>query len=141
MYNVVRGRAVGGDGDIVHDRNAQKRFYVGVVRLRRQRVPKENDYIYLALGDLCAYLLIAAQRSGQIPLDVELCRLAYQFGGRARTAQLELRKRALVFERPIDDLRLFVIVRNERYCLFCFHTLHITYRTAFVNPERDKSAV
>ena len=87
MNDEIRRRFVGGDWNIVHHRDSQQRFDVGVVRLAFERVPKENDDIYLPLRDFCADLLVATKRAGQIAFYGQIRRLRNEFCRRARTAK------------------------------------------------------
>ena len=64
MDYVIRRCAVGGNGNIVHHGNTQKRLYVGIVRLGRKRIPEENHDIDFLFRNFCADLLVAAERAG-----------------------------------------------------------------------------
>ena len=62
MDNVIRRRAVGRNGNVIHYRNTEQCFYVGIVGLRFERVPEKDNDIDFAFCDLCPDLLIAAKR-------------------------------------------------------------------------------
>jgi hypothetical protein len=55
--DVVGGAAVAGDRHIVEDGKTQERLHVDVVRLRRERVPEEEDGIDAGHRD---HLVLAA---------------------------------------------------------------------------------
>src|SRR5439155_19135911 len=57
----VGRRAVARDGDVPDDAHAQQRLHIGIVRLRLERIPKENEKVDLTLDDLRADLLVAAE--------------------------------------------------------------------------------
>ena len=55
--------AVGGQRDIMHIAEAQKRIDVRFVRLSCQRIAQEDDEIHFLSSDAGSYLLITAQRT------------------------------------------------------------------------------
>ena len=65
----VGGRAVACHGDVPDDRDPDERLHVGVVRLRLQRIPEEDEDVELALRDERADLLVAAERAALEPGD------------------------------------------------------------------------
>ena len=65
MNYAVCGGDVGRDGYIVYDGYAQKRLYVGIVRLRFERIPQKNYCVYCAFRHARAYFEVAAPRSGE----------------------------------------------------------------------------
>ena len=61
----------------------QQGLDVRVVRLRLERVPEEDQKVYLTLDDLGADLLVAAEGAALEPLDRELQLLLESRPGRA----------------------------------------------------------
>ena len=61
----VGGRQVAGHRDVPDGGDPQQCLDVGVVRLRLERVPEEDQQVDAALGDLGADLLVAADRAGR----------------------------------------------------------------------------
>jgi len=68
---VSRG-TVAGHGYVPNHRHAQQRLYVRVMRLRLQRVPKENQQIHGTLGNAGANLHVPAQRAAEQAGDGQL---------------------------------------------------------------------
>jgi hypothetical protein len=62
----IGGRAIVGDRNIVHLRNAKQSLDVGIMRLGGERVGKEDDDIDLSVDDPRADLLIASERTAVI---------------------------------------------------------------------------
>lgn len=56
-------RYIAGNDDVPGHGQSNESFHVAVVRLRFQRVPKEDDQVHLALGNHGTQLLIATQRA------------------------------------------------------------------------------
>lgn len=115
VYDVIRSGFVGGDGDVVDHRNAQQRFDVGVVRLGLERVPEENHEVNLSFRDFRAYLLVAAERAGQISFHIEVGRFRDEFRRSTRAAQFEAGEGFAVFHSPAHHFGFFIVVRDERY--------------------------
>ena len=65
LQHIVGGSFVCRYRHVVNDGDTQKRLYVGIVRLRLQRVPEKYYRIYFALRDVRPYLMIAAERTAQ----------------------------------------------------------------------------
>jgi hypothetical protein len=65
----VRGGPVAGDGRVVYDRNPEQGFDIDVMRVRFERVPKEDHEIEPPLNDRRAHLLIATEWATQKPHD------------------------------------------------------------------------
>lgn len=59
---IIGRRLVARERYVVEDRKTQKRFDIDVVRLRRKRIPEENDRIEALLCDHRADLRIATER-------------------------------------------------------------------------------
>ena len=62
----------------------KQRLDIRIVRLRFERIPEEDEKIDLAIGDLGADLLIAAQGPALELGDLEAQLLFQDFAGRAR---------------------------------------------------------
>lgn len=118
MDDIIGGRLVGGDGNVIDNGDAQECLDVGIVRLGLQGIPEKDDDVDLPFGDLCADLLIAAERARKIAFDLQPRRFGNEFCRRARAAKVELGKRFLIGDRPLNDLVFLVVVRDERDGLF-----------------------
>ena len=110
----VGRRAVARHGDVVDHRDAQQGLDVHIVGMRLQRIPEEHHQIDVAFHDLGPDLLVTAQRTtpellhrqAQLPLQ-EAARGA---GGH----QVVLAERIQVEAAPIHQVRLLVVVGDER---------------------------
>ena len=51
MNDVIRSRAVGRNGNIIHHRYTKERLYVGIVGLGRERIPEKDYAIDLLFRD------------------------------------------------------------------------------------------
>src|SRR5919202_2499118 len=110
----VSRRAVAGDWHIPHHGDAQQRLHVWIVGLRLERVPEENEAVDAALGDARADLLVAAQRPALKALHLEVELLLEQAAGGPRREQLVLGQQVAVEARPLEELALLAVVRDER---------------------------
>ena len=118
MDDIIGGRLVGGDGNVIDNGDAQECLDVGVMRLGLQGIPEKDDDVDLPFRDFCADLLISAERARKIAFDLQPRRFSNEFGRRARAAKVELGKRFLIGDRPLNDLVFLVVVRDERDGLF-----------------------
>lgn len=118
MDDIISGSLVGGNGNVIDNGDAQECLDVGIVRLGLQGIPEEDDNVDLPFGDFCADLLIAAERARKIAFDLQPRRFGNEFCRRARAAKVELGKRFLIGDRPLNDLVFLVVVRDERDGLF-----------------------
>src|SRR5262245_18822923 len=109
----VGGREVAGDRNVPQRRQAKERLDVGVVRLRLERIPEEDEQIDRALGDPGSDLLVAAERSAHQPGDLEPQLVLQQGPGRPGGNQVVLRQRGAVELRPAQQLDLLVVVSDE----------------------------
>lgn len=125
MNNIVCRGLVGGDGNVIDDGDAQKRLDVGVVRHGLQGIPEKNDDVYFPLRDFGADLLVAAERPRKIAFDLQPRRLRDEFCRRTRAAEVELRQRFFVGERPLYDFVFLVVVRDESDGFFLFQSLFL----------------
>ena len=75
-------------GHIVDDGYAQKRLYIGIVRLSLKRIPKEDNDVYFPFRDMRPYLLISAERTAQKAVHIKPRSLAYKPRSRARSAKI-----------------------------------------------------
>lgn len=138
MDDIIGGRLVGGNGNVIDNGDAQKRFDVGVMRLGLQGIPEKDDDVDLPFRDFCADLLISAERARKIAFDLQPRCLGNEFGRRARTAKVESGKRFLIGDRPLNDLVFLVVVRDERDGLFLqnfFLRLYIVSTFSFIIPQ------
>src|SRR5450631_908864 len=78
---------VAGHPDVPHGSDTQQRFNVWVVRLRLQRVPKEDEQIDLTFGDLGADLLVAAHRAREKAVHMQTELVLEHGAGRAGGVQ------------------------------------------------------
>ena len=109
----VRRRAVAGYGDVVDHCDAQQRLDVDVVRVRLQRIPKEDDGVDLALRDLGADLLVAAERTALQLLDGQVQVLLQEPAGRAGCDEVVAGQGVPVEARPFEQVLLLVVVCDE----------------------------
>ena len=112
MHYVIRRCAVGCDRNIIHYRDTKECLYVGVVGLRREWIPEENNHVNLPFRYLCADLLVAAKRARKVSFNRQFRCLADKLCRRTRTAEVVFCKRFLIFKRPVYDIRFFIILPN-----------------------------
>ena len=121
MYHILRRSLIRRYRDVVNDGDAEERFDVGIVGLGLEGVPEEDDEVDETFGDLGAYLLVAAERAGEVALYVQTGGVRHQFGGGARAAEFEFGQRGLVGQRPLDHLVFFVVMRYKRHSELFLH--------------------
>ncbi len=109
----VGGGAVAGHRDVPHHGDAQQRLDVRVVRLRLERVPEEDQDVDLALRDLGADLLVAAERAALQAGDRQPELVAEQRAGGAGGAEVVLGQQRAVEPGPLREVRLLVVVRDQ----------------------------
>src|SRR6202023_2728790 len=113
-YQHVRRAAIARDRNIVEDRESKQRLDVDVVRLRRQRIPKEDDDVDLFLSDERSDLRVAAKRARQEHGDRKIQLLGDGSARRRSRKDFALSERAAVERRPRGHLVLARIVSDER---------------------------
>ena len=84
------------------------------MRLRLQRIGKKDDKIDLSVHDASADLLIAAERTAVEAADRESGFIRDHPRGRTRSAEEMMLQNGFIGKTPVDDLRLLVVVRDER---------------------------
>jgi hypothetical protein len=117
----VGRRPVAGDRHVVDDRDPQERLHVHVVGLRLERVPEEDHDVEPPLRHAGADLLVAAHRTAQEPVDVQAELGGDQAAGGAGAVELVPRERAAVEARPVQEVELAVVVRDQRDALAMLH--------------------
>jgi hypothetical protein len=110
----IGGSAVAGDGDVPHYRDAQQRLHIGVVRLRLQRVPEEDEKINLPLRNLRADLLVAAKRPALQLDNGQTQRFFQDAPRRAGSVQDMLCQQFTVESRPFQQVCLLMVMRHQR---------------------------
>src|SRR5260221_3031854 len=109
----VRRGAVTGHRDIPDHGDAQERSHIGIVRVRLQWVPEENEEIDLTLGDLRPDLLIAAQWSALQLVDVDSQLMFEQLATGSGGVQNVLSEQLSIIGCPLQEILLLVVVRDE----------------------------
>lgn len=105
---------VGGKGHVVNVTDANEGADVGFVRLRGQRVTKENHGQHLALCHQRTNLLIPAQRPRQHAGDWQ-ARVFHQYAARgSRGDQAKPGQCLLMLERKARQVVFFLIVGDQR---------------------------
>ena len=114
MKNILCRCSVRRYRNIINNSYAEQSFYVGVMRLHLQRIPKEDDQIDFSFRDFRTDLLIPAERPGQKLFNGQFRCLFHQSRRMPRTAQIALFERLDIGKRSIDDFLLFIVVRYQR---------------------------
>ena len=117
MDNHIRGGAVGGNRNVIDVGYSEKCLDVGVVRLGFQGVPEEDYHINLSLCNLGANLLVAAERARKVSLYGQVGCLCNELCSCAGATEVKFFKCGDVFQCPVYDFCLFVIVCNQGDCL------------------------
>ena len=71
----------------MHIAQSEKVHIVRLVRLGVERIPEEDEHIYLVEGYPCGYLLVAALRAAEEFLYLKSRSLRYHFSGRSRSTK------------------------------------------------------
>ncbi len=99
------------------------------MRLGLQGVPEEHQEVDPALGDRGADLLVTAQRSAEEAVDGQAELGGQQRARRPGCVKLMGAQRLNVEPRPLEHVRLAVVVRDQRDPLATRHQLNdITHR-------------
>src|SRR5580658_5249349 len=109
----VGRRAVARDRDVVEHGQAQQCFDIDIVRLRGQRVPKEDDQIELMLDQHRADLSVSAERSREEQLDREPGRMRDLRPGRPGRDQFAAPERPAVKGGPVRQVIFTGVVRDQ----------------------------
>jgi len=109
----VRAGPVAGDRDIAGNRDPEKGFDVGIVRMWLQRVPQEHQQVDLALGDAGADLLVTAVRAAQEAGGWQARLLLQEVTRRGRREQLVTGQQIQVVPGPLEHVPLLVAVRDQ----------------------------
>jgi hypothetical protein len=112
---------IAGNGNIPHNRHAQKRLYIGVVGHGFKRVPEEDEEINFVVNDLGADLLVAANRSAFKFRDLEAKFLFQNFACCASRKYLMMSQKIAVEFCPFHQVPFFIIVRDKGYLFVMFH--------------------
>jgi hypothetical protein len=97
----------------VHDGDAKERLDVDVVGMWFKRIPEEDDHVDTSLGDGRPDLLITAERPGEEPVHGEPQLVRNHRPGRARAEEVVTRQGVAVETRPLEHVRLLVVVGDE----------------------------
>lgn len=109
----IRRGAVHSDRDVLQHGHTQQGAHIRVVGVRFERVPEEDQDIHLALGDLRADLLVAAQRPAQKHLHGQPQFLLEQGARRAGGEDFVVAQPPDVEARPFEQVLLAVVVGDE----------------------------
>src|SRR3989442_5254875 len=96
-----------------------ERAHVGLVRLRRERVPEEHDDVDLAARDHRGDLSIATLWSAQEQLDGESGLRRYELAGVLRRVQLRPREQVAIPRSPLQPAYLSGVVRDQTEAKWC----------------------
>ena len=105
-------RPVAGCRNIPHQSNPEQRFYIRVVGLGFQRIPKENQKVNFTFGDMGTNLLIPAQRAALKFCNGHLQFRLHQPSGGAGSKNIMPLQNGLVPLSPFDQIILFVVMRH-----------------------------
>src|SRR5271166_10912 len=85
------------------------------MRLRRERIPEEEDDVEAPLGDERADLRVAAERTREQHVDGQVELLGDGTAGRRGRVDLAIRERVAIERGPLRHLVLAGVVRDEGY--------------------------
>src|SRR5713226_5395662 len=107
---VVRRAAVASDRHVVQHREPEQRLHVDVVRLGRERIPEEENYVDAGFRDQRAELRVTAEGSGEQQVDPGIEVSAQALARGARRVERTSLERPPVEGGPFDHLLLAPVV-------------------------------
>lgn len=123
----IRGRLIGGEGDVVDGDDSHEGFHVGVVGLGLKGIPKEDDLLNVPIGDLSPDLKVPSQRAGEVLLDLQPGGFLNHLGGVPGSAEGIMGELFSVLHGPSDHFGFFVVVGDQGHHGFIvFHGDMIT---------------
>src|SRR5690606_37991693 len=93
---------------------SKKRFNVGIMRQRFQRIPKKDKHVNISFSDQGAYLQVTTQWTALQSFNINSYFSLKYFTCCACGKYIELQHAAPIKFHPFDQLHLLVVVSNER---------------------------
>lgn len=106
----IRGRFVGGEGDVVDGDDPHEGLHVRIVGLGLKGVPEEDDFLDALVGDLGSDLKVPAQRAGEVLLHLEPGGVLNHLGGMPGSAEEVMGKLFFVLHGPSDHFGFLVVM-------------------------------